>query len=60
MSKEIEKEIDEIKKTQEEGLRFHWDKVVRAYVCERCGALKIFKVNMLKHVMEHLKEGEEG
>ncbi len=47
-------------KENKKGLLFHWDPVIRANVCERCGMIKISSANMVKHILEHLKDEEGG
>ncbi len=47
-------------KEEEDKMRFHWDAVIRAFVCERCGTIKISSANMIKHVLEHIKDEEGG
>ena len=42
------------------GLAFHWDPVIKGYICERCGAIRISSANMIKHILEHLKDQEGG
>lgn len=61
MSEEEKKYFDAQKKKEETELGFHWDQDLKVYVCERCGVKWLFRVNMIKHTLEHLaNENKKG
>ena len=47
---------EEDEKKRDTELGFHWDQDVQKYVCERCGAKWLFRVHMIRHILEHLDQ----